>query len=435
MKITIIGTGYVGLVTGTCFAELGNKVTCVDNNKKKIADLKKLIMPIYEPGLEDLVRRNVKEGRLLFTSSIKQAVKESEIIFICVSTPPKDDGEADLTSVENVARSIALNMSSYCLIVDKSTVPVETGEWVKHTIKVNLKDRGKKNLKFDVASSPEFLREGQAIYDFMHPDRIVIGVETKRAEELLSKLYKPFKVPIVVTDIKSAELIKHASNSFLAMKISFINVVSRLCEKVGADITKVARGVGLDKRIGKSFLDAGIGYGGSCFPKDVDAFIKIAEKHGCDLSILTETRRINSDQVRLFIKKIEDSLWIVKDKVIGVLGLSFKPGTDDLRNAASLKIIERLLSEGACIKTFDPQAMPKAGEIIKSSRLKFSKGVYDVAKGCDCLVIVTEWDEFKAMDLERIKKIMKQPLIIDGRNIFDPEYMKKIGIKYLSIGR
>lgn len=432
MDIAVIGTGYVGLVTGACFSELGNKVICVDNNKKKIDSLKNLIMPIYEPGLEDLVRRNVKEKRLSFSTSIKQAVKQSEVIFICVSTPPKENGEADLTFVENVTREIALCMSTYRLIVDKSTVPVETGKWVEHTVRINLKN--KRDIKFDVASSPEFLREGSAIYDFMHPDRIVIGVESKYAKDILSKLYKPLNAPLVVTDIKSAELIKHASNSFLATKISFINALSRLCEKVGADIAKVAEGMGLDKRIGRSFLDAGLGYGGSCFPKDVAAFIKIAERNGCDLSILRETERINREQKRLFIKKIEDSLWIIKDKVIGVLGLSFKPGTDDLRNAPALEIVNALISEGAQIKVFDPQAMEKAKEFF-GARVKFCKNVYEAAAGCDCLVITTEWDEFKEMDLARIKKLMRQPLIIDGRNIFEPIEMKKNGIKYLSIGR
>lgn len=432
MNIAIIGTGYVGLVTGTCFAELGNKVICVDNNKKKIDSLKSLVMPIYEPGLEDLVRRNVKEKRLFFTQSIKQAVRDCEIIFICVSTPPKPNGEADLTYVENVAKEIALCMETYRLIVDKSTVPVQTGKWVEHTIKINLKK--KKNVEFDVASSPEFLREGSAIYDFMHPDRIVIGVESKKAKDILVSLYKPLKAPLVVTDIKSAELIKHASNSFLATKISFINMVSRLCDKVGADINKVAEGMGLDKRIGRSFLNAGIGYGGSCFPKDVDAFITIGERNACDFSFLKEVRRVNAEQKKLFIKKIEDALWIIKDKVIGVLGLSFKPGTDDLRNAPSIEIINTLVLEGAKVKVFDPQAMPRAKAFI-NDEVKFCKDAYSAAGGCDCLVIVTEWDEFKEIDLLRVKKIMKQPLIIDGRNIFEPQDLRKLGIKYISVGR
>ncbi|MDP1853022.1 MAG: UDP-glucose/GDP-mannose dehydrogenase family protein [Candidatus Omnitrophota bacterium] len=432
MNIAVIGTGYVGLVTGTCFAELGNKVVCVDSNRKKIDNLKKLIMPIYEPGLEDLVRRNVKEKRLNFSVNIKSAVENSEIIFICVNTPPKENGEADLTFVENVAKEIALCMDSYRLIVDKSTVPVETGKWVEHTVKINLKR--KKNVEFDVASSPEFLREGSAIYDFMHPDRIVIGAESRKAKDILIRLYKPLNAPLVVTDIKSAELIKHASNSFLATKISFINAVSRLCEKVGADTTKVAEGMGLDRRIGRSFLDAGIGYGGSCFPKDVSAFIKIAEKNGYDFSLLRETERINAEQIKLFIKKIEDSLWIIKDKLIGVLGLAFKPGTDDLRNAPSIEIINTLILEGAKIRVFDPQAMQKAQEFF-GDKVKFCKNAYEAAKGSDCLTIVTEWDEFKEMDLARIKKEMRQPLVIDGRNIFDPEQMRKNGIRYLSIGR
>lgn len=432
MNIAVIGTGYVGLVTGACFAELGNRVICVDNNKKKIDNLKSLVMPIYEPGLEDLVRRNVGERRLSFSLSIKQAVKNCELLFICVSTPPKGNGEADLTFVENVAREIALSMDSYRIIVDKSTVPVETGRWVAHTVKINLKK--KKNVEFDVASSPEFLREGSAIYDFMHPDRIVLGVESKRAKDILTRLYKPLKAPIVVTDIKSAELIKHASNSFLATKISFINMVSRLCEKVGADVVKVAQGMGLDKRIGRGFLDAGIGYGGSCFPKDVAAFIKISEKNGCDFSLLGETERLNREQIKLFIKKIEGALWIIKDKTVGVLGLAFKPGTDDLRNAPALEVIKALILEGARIKAFDPQAMPKAKAIFGDS-VKFCKDAYEAARDCDCLVIATEWNEFKEMDLARIKKAMKQPLIVDGRNIFEPADLKKFGIKYISMGR
>ena len=433
MNIAIIGTGYVGLVTGACFADLGNTVICVDNNKDKIASLKKLIMPIYEPGLDELVRRNVKEKRLCFSADIKEALRKSKIIFIAVGTPPLDNGDADLTGVENVAKAIAKNLNGYKLIVEKSTVPVETGFWVEHTIKVNLPNAKKGKINFDVASNPEFLREGQAINDFMHPDRIVIGVESQAARELLCDLYKPLKTHLVVTDIKSAEIIKHASNSFLATKISFINAIAQICERVGADVVKVADGMGMDKRIGRAFLDAGIGYGGSCFPKDLDAFITIARKNGYDFELLKAVRDINEYQKKDIVKKIKDALWILKDKRICLLGLSFKPNTDDLRSAPSLAIIESLQSEGAKIRVFDPQSMEKAKEIVQG--VTFCKDAYQAAKGADCVVIVTEWNEFKELDVARLKKIMHQPLIIDGRNIYEPQVMKKNGFRYIGMGR
>ncbi|MDD4894306.1 MAG: UDP-glucose/GDP-mannose dehydrogenase family protein [Candidatus Omnitrophica bacterium] len=429
MKISIIGTGYVGLVTGACFAELGNTVICADNNSKKISSLKKCIIPIYEPGLEELVKINVKKKRLIFTTSVREAVVNSEVIFIAVGTPSLDNGEADLTGVENVARNIALNLNGYRLIVEKSTVPVETGKWVKHTIATYVK----RNIKFDIASNPEFLREGQAINDFMHPDRIVIGVESKKARDILVSLYEPLNAPMVVTDIKSAELIKHASNSFLATKISFINAISHICEKVGADVVEVAQGMGLDKRIGPGFLNAGIGYGGSCFPKDVDAFISIAEKLGCNLDLLDAVKAVNEQQKSLFISKIKDLLWIIKDKTIGVLGLSFKPNTDDIRNAPSIDIIKSLQAEGAKIKIYDPSSMEKAEELL--DKVKFCKDPYETCKGSDCLLVVTEWDEFKELDFSKVKKMLKRPFVIDGRNIYEPERMKKLGFTYIGIGR
>jgi len=430
MKIGIIGSGYVGLVTGACFADLGNEVICVDSDKEKIDLLKKGTVPFYEPGLEELVRRNLKEKRLSFTGEIKEAVKNSLIIFIAVGTPPRPNGEADLTYIENVSREIARHLNSYRLIVEKSTVPVETGKWIEHTIRVF----NRRKVKFDVASNPEFLREGSAIQDFLRPDRIVIGTESKRAREILSELYKPFNAPIIFTDINSAELIKHASNSFLATKISFINAIANICEKVGADVIKVAEGMGLDKRIGRAFLDAGIGYGGSCLPKDVDAFIHIAEKLGYDFELLKVVKKINENQREILLKKIKDSLWIIKGKNIGILGLSFKPNTDDIRNAPSLEIIDALLKEEANIRCFDPQAMPKAKKILKN-RVLFCKDPYEVAKNADCLVIVTEWNEFKELDLLRLKKIMRQPVIIDGRNIYDPRKLKEMGFRYLGVGR
>ncbi len=429
MNVCIIGAGYVGLVTGACFSELGHKVICVDNDKKKIEMLKKLKVPFYENGLEDMIKRNVKENRLSFSSSIKEGVKKSLIIFICVGTPPMPNGEADLSSVEHVAGQVAKDMSSYRLIVEKSTVPVETGRWIEHTVKLNIK----KKVKFDVASNPEFLREGSAIEDFLHADRIVIGVESNKAKKMLLELYRNIDTEFVVTDIKSAELIKHASNSFLATKVSFINSVANICERTGADIAKVAHGLGLDGRIGKDFLKSGIGYGGFCFPKDLDAFIHISGKLGYDFSILKAVRKVNEEQKALFVRKVEEALWVIKGKTIGILGLSFKPNTDDMRFAPSIDIINSLKKDGAKIKAYDPQAMENAKSILKG--VTFCKGVYDTAKNSDTLLILTEWHEFEVIDLGRIKKLLNKPLIIDGRNIFDPEKMKKLGFKYISIGR
>jgi UDPglucose 6-dehydrogenase len=429
MKISIIGSGYVGLVTGACLAELGNHVICADNDSKKVASLKKGIVPIYEPGLEELIKNNLKKARLMFNSSVRDAVKKSEVIFIAVGTPSLENGEADLTGIENVARTIASNMDGYRLIVEKSTVPVETGEWVKHTISTYIKCK----VKFDVASNPEFLREGEAINDFMHPDRIVVGVESKRAKDIMTSLYKPLKAPLIITSIKSAELIKHASNAFLATKISFINALSRICDEVGADVEEVARGMGLDKRIGRAFLNAGIGYGGSCFPKDLDAFITIAQRLGYDFELLRAVKEINEQQKSLMLKKMKDALWIMKDKTIGVLGLSFKPDTDDIRNAPSLDIIRALQQEGARIKVYDPQAMDKSRAAFKD--VSFCKDSYEACKGSDCLLVVTEWNEFKELDFIRVKKLLRRPLIFDGRNIYEGSSLKKLGFTYISVGR
>ena len=431
MNISIVGSGYVGLVTGACFAELGNRVVCADNDAKKITQLKKGSIPIYEPGLEELIVNNMAKRRLKFTSSIKEAVVNSEVIFIAVGTPSLENGEADLTGIENVARNIALNMNGYRLIVEKSTVPVETGYWVKHTVDSYVK----RKVKFDVASNPEFLKEGSAISDFMHPDRIVIGVESKRAEGLLVSLYAPLNAPLVITDIKSAELIKHASNSFLATKISFINAVSRICDKVGADIKEVALGLGLDKRIGPEFLNAGVGYGGSCFPKDLDAFIDISGKLGYDFELLKAVRKINQEQVSFFLAKVKESLWIIKDKNIAVLGLSFKPNTDDIRNAPVIEIIRALREEGARIRVYDPSAMKKAKDALGGSRIIFCKDSYQACRQADCLLVVTEWDEFKELDFGRIKKLMRRPFIIDGRNIYEPKHLEELGFNYIGIGR
>ena len=429
MKIAIAGAGYVGLVTAACFAELGNSVICVDIDEDKINKLNSNIIPIYEPGLGEMVAKNRKEGRLNFITDLKKAIKESEIIFICVGTPPKENGEADLIYVENVARTIADVMDSYKLIVEKSTVPVQTGERVAQFIKAYNTHK----VDFDVVSNPEFLREGSAVGDFMNPDRIVIGAASDKAKKIMEKLYAPLKAPIIFTDIKSAEIIKHASNSFLATKISFINAVANICELAGADVEKVAEGMGCDKRIGRAFLDAGIGYGGFCFPKDSEAFIRIAEKLGYDFKLLKATQEINHQQKMNFVKKVEKSLWVVKGKSIGVLGLAFKPNTDDMRFAPSIDIIEELQKEGALIKAYDPESAYKAKNILKD--IKYCEDPYETAKDADALLILTEWNEFKELDLKKIKSLMKHHLIIDGRNIYNPEDMKREGFRYISIGR
>lgn len=429
MKVAVAGAGYVGLVTAACLAEIGNDVVCVDIDEAKISQLNNNVIPIYEPGLDEIVARNKKNGKLAFSTDLKAAIKASEIIFICVGTPPKENGEADLSHVESAARAIAEVMDSYKVIVEKSTVPVETGERVARSIRAyNIH-----KVDFDVVSNPEFLREGSAVKDFMHPDRVVIGCESERAKEAMKKLYGPLNATILFTDIKSAEIIKHASNSFLATKISFINAIANICELAGADVGKVAEGMGLDKRIGRPFLNAGIGYGGFCFPKDAEAFIKIAEKLGYDFKLLKATQEINSLQKKNFVKKIEKALWIVKNKTIGILGLAFKPDTDDMRFAPSIEIIGELQKEGAKIKAYDPKATEKARHILEN--IEYCSSPYDAAKDADALVILTEWNEFREMDLNKIKSLMKHPLIIDGRNIFNPDEVKKMGFVYTSIGR
>ncbi len=428
-KVAVIGSGYVGLVTAACLAELGNRVICVDNDKKKIVSLKKGIMPIYEPGLEEMVLRNKKAKRLNFIFSIKEATEKSQIIFICVGTPSRSDGSADLSAVEKVARAIAGAMKEYKVIVEKSTVPAETGEKIKRTIEMS----NSRKVAFDVVSNPEFIREGQALTDAMHPDRIIIGVASKTAEEIMRKLYGPLKTPIIACNIETAEIIKHACNSFLATKISFINAIASICERVGADVEKVAEAMGLDKRIGRSFLNAGAGYGGSCFPKDVDAFIHLAHVKGYEFELLKAVRRINDEQKKVLFKKIEEALWIIKDKTIGILGLSFKPDTDDIRNSVAMDIAKMLISAGARLKAYDPKAMPKASAELKG--VKFCNDPYEAARKANCLLIMTEWDEFKRLDLEKIKKLLSHPVIVDGRNIFGPAKMKNMGFIYKCIGR
>lgn len=428
-RIAIIGSGYVGLVTGACFAELGNKVICIDNNIEKIEMLKRGEIPIYEPGLKELILKNAGKGKLSYSSSIKDGIKQSRVIFIAVGTPPGAKGEADLSAVEEVSKEIAKQMDSYRLIVEKSTVPIETGRWVEYTVAAFKR----RKVSFDIASNPEFLREGSAIKDFMHPDRVVLGVETKRAEGILKNLYKPLKAPILITDIKSAELIKHASNSYLAMRLSFINAVSRVCDLSGADVDKVSEGMGLDKRIGKDFLKAGLGYGGFCFPKDLAAFIHICERLGYNPDILKAVVKVNEQQKRFFFNKIKHALWNLSGKKIGVLGLSFKSNTDDIRLSPALDVVKMLKKEGSEVKVYDPKAMPKAQKEL--SGVTFCKDLYEAAKGSDCLVIATDWPQFKRMDLKVLKRLLKRPVIIDGRNIFDPGMMKRKGFTYVSIGR
>jgi UDPglucose 6-dehydrogenase len=428
-RICVIGSGHVGLVTGACLAELGNKVTCIDDDSRKIETLKAGKIPFYEPGLEELVHGNMRSGRLFFTTSIGEAAGESEIVFICVGTPQKPGGGADSSYVEAASARVAEVMDNYKVIVEKSTVPVNTGKWIRRTIELN----SPKGRDFDIVSNPEFLREGKSINDFMHPDRVVLGVETQRAADIMADLYQPLGAPIIVTNIETAEIIKHASNVFLALKVSYINAIANICEKVGADVLKVAEGMGHDKRIGRGFLDAGVGYGGYCLPKDLAAFINIIEAVGSDAELFRAIQKINNLQQELFVKKVKESLWNLAGKTVGVLGLSYKPNTDDMREAPSINIIQKLQEEHVRIKAYDPQAMQNASVILKD--IQYCRTPYEAADGSDALLIVTEWDEFKNLDLARLKRLLKQPIIIDGRNIFDPLQMSKLGFVYRGVGR
>lgn len=428
-RICIIGTGYVGLVTGACFADVGHKVICVDCDESKVALLKSGGIPIYEPGLEDLVKANVAEGRLSFTASTEEGVQNSDIIFIAVPTPPQPDGSVDLAFIERVAREIAGCMSSYKIVVDKSTVPVKTGQKVAEAITRYCKAK----VEFDVVSNPEFLREGFAVEDLMKPDRIVIGVQSQRPVQAMKEVYAPFEAPILVTDINSAELIKHAANSFLALKISYINAISIICEATGANVIEVANGMGMDERIGRRFLDASLGFGGSCFPKDLSAFIKISEQLGYDFKLLKEVQQINAFQMERFVKKITDTLWVLKDKTIGVLGLAFKQNTDDVRLSPAIDLCQRLEKEGAKLRVYDPKAMEKAKTVLPDAT--YVPEMNFVPEGCDALVIATEWPVFRKLDLERARKVMTCPIMFDGRNLFDPREMEALGWIYKSIGR
>jgi UDPglucose 6-dehydrogenase len=428
MKICMVGCGYVGLTTGACLASIGHHVVCVDNDDGKIAMLNRGEVPIYEPGLDSILSEARAAARLSFTTDIRSAVSASSVSFIAVGTPPRDDGQPDLTYVERVARDIAASMKEYHLVVEKSTVPVQTGRWVRTTIE----RYNRAGTPFDVASNPEFLREGSAVGDFLHPDRIIVGVETDRARELLGEVYRPIQAPIVFTDLASAELIKHASNAFLATKISFANALAIVCEASGADIRQVTSGMGMDRRIGPAFLDAGIGYGGFCFPKDLRAFIGIARELGYDFGLLKEVEAVNEDMKKRFVDKIRAKLWNLSDKTIGVLGLAFKPNTDDMRFAPSIDIIQMLQREGARVRAYDPQAMPKARGLLPE--VAFCDNPEEVADEADLLTIVTEWPQFKALDYAAIKRRMRLPIICDGRNLLDQQAVEALGFTYVGIG-
>jgi UDPglucose 6-dehydrogenase len=429
MDLTIIGTGYVGLVTGTCFAQAGHHVICVDKDAEKVAMLRAGGMPIYEPGLAELVQRNTADRRLHFTASTQEGVERADVVFIAVPTPPRPDGSVDLSFIEGVSREIAGAMTAYKIVVDKSTVPVRTGEKVAETIKRYCKSK----VDFDVVSNPEFLREGFAVDDFMKPDRVVIGVGSQRPVQAMREVYAPFNAPIIVTDIHSAELIKHAANSFLALKISYINAISVLCELSGANVQEVAAGMGMDARIGRKFLDASLGFGGSCFPKDLSAFIHISEAMGYNFGLLKEVQRINAEQMDRFVKKISETMWVLQGKTLGVLGLAFKQNTDDVRMSPAIELCRRLLKEGAALRVHDPQAMDKARAILPE--VTYVAAMNDIAQGCDALVIATEWPQFKKLDLERVRKDLTHPIIFDGRNLFDAAEMEEMGFLYKSIGR
>lgn len=430
MNICVIGTGYVGLVTGTVFSDLGNEVVCVDKDAAKIAMLERCEMPIYEPGLEEMVRHNADDGRLFFTIDLETAVRRSDIIFICVGTPPSPNGEPDMSYVRGAAEQIGRAMDRYKVVVNKSTVPVGTGNMVREIILNHQREL----VPFDVVSNPEFLREGSAIKDTLEPDRIVIGAGSQAVAMRVLELYAPLERPMIITDVASAEMIKYASNAFLATKISFANAVATICEAVGADVLQVVKGMGADSRIGGAFLSAGLGYGGSCFPKDTSALAATAEKHGYDFKLLRAVMDVNREQPMRFVDRLRQALGGSFDgKLIGVLGLAFKPNTDDMRDAKSVEIIGRLLAEGAKVQAYDPIAMENTRRIYP--QICYAANAYDAADGADALVVVTEWNEFKQLNMERVRTLMRAPVLFDGRNIYDPARMRRLGFTYSGVGR
>jgi UDPglucose 6-dehydrogenase len=432
MKICMIGSGYVGLVTGACLAEFGMEVICVDQDEAKIERLQKGEFPFYEPGLDDLIEKNVQEGRLSFSTDTKQGVRASTVIFIAVGTPGNSDGSPDLSQIEAVAQEIARSIDEYKIIVLKSTVPVGTGRWVKGLIEDALQGA----VSFDIVSNPEFLREGAAVEDFFRPDRVVIGAESEQAIEVMKKIYDALyliETPFVITRIETAEMIKYASNAFLATKISFINEIANLCERVGADVHDVARAMGLDGRIGRKFLHPGPGFGGSCFPKDTKALIHLAKEHNCEMEIVQSTIKVNERQRERMIEKITEMVGDVRGKTIGILGLAFKPNTDDIREASSISIIQGLQARGARIKAYDPEAMKEAAKIFKD--IIYCKGPYEVAEGSHALVLLTEWNQFRLLDLNRIKGLLQEPVFIDMRNVYEPHHVRGLGFRYCGVGR
>ena len=429
MNLSVIGTGYVGLVTSACFADLGHTVIAVDQDAGRLKLLQAGHVPFFEPGLEDVLKRVLRSGRIAFTTDTADAVRRSEVIFITVGTPSREAGEADLSAVAAVAETIAPALTEYRLIVEKSTVPARTGARIRDQI--HLLTRGA--VPFDVACNPEFLREGSAVHDFLHPDRIVLGVESERSERLLRELYEPFDCPVVVTDLNTAELIKHASNAFLALKISYINAVANVCARVGADVRQVADGMGYDARIGRAYLDAGVGYGGSCFPKDVAAFVQLAREAGYEFRLLEEVARVNDGQRDVVLRLLKDALWVIANRTITVLGLAFKPNTDDMRGAPSVSILEALRREGAVLRAYDPAAEANARQILPY--VACFPDPYEAARGSDAVVVLTEWKEFRTLDLPRLRSLMHRPVLIDGRNILDPQAARAAGFHYVGIGR
>ena len=448
MKISVIGTGYVGLVTGACLAEIGHEVVCTDNDTAKIRTLESGGLPIYEPGLEKVIAKARKEKRLSFRENPADAVASGDAIFICVGTPPLPNGDADLSAIDHVARVVATEARSPKLVIEKSTVPARTGQELKRALSVYSRKTG---VTFQVASNPEFLREGTAVSDFLHPDRVVVGVEDETAEKQLKDIYRPvlertFNCPVhvpncpngpapvwLVTTINSAELIKHASNSFLALKISYANMVADLAERLGANIEEVVRAMGLDPRIGPSFLSAGLGFGGFCLPKDLQAFVHLAERSGVDFTLLKEAEKINKRRIERFLAKIREALWVVRDKQVGVLGLAFKPNTDDIRFAPAIELVSQLLAEGARVRAYDPEAMEKARAVLP--QVEYVKSAYEAAQNSEALIIATEWEEFRKLDWDRVRDAMARPLVVDGRNLLSPREMKGRGFEYHSFGR
>ncbi len=437
MKITIIGTGYVGLVSGACFAETGIIVSCVDISEEKIKKLKEGIIPIYEPGLEVIVKRNLEKARLSFTTNLEEGLKESEAVFIAVGTPPGEDGSADLQHVLSAAANIGKLMKGYLVIVTKSTVPIGTSEKIRETVKAELKKRGKQ-IPFDVASNPEFLKEGAAVDDFLRPNRIIVGVNSEEAKKIMEKIYKPFLLnghPLIFMDVASAELTKYAANSMLATRISFMNDIANLCELVGADVNSVRKGIGSDPRIGNKFIYPGMGYGGSCFPKDVKAIIRTAESYGYPLKVIRAVEEVNNFQKEVIYLKIKEYFkGNLKDKIFGIWGLSFKPNTDDIREAPSLVLIQKLLEQGARIKAYDPVAMEEVRKLL-GNKIEYSKDLYEAAIDIDALILVTEWSEFRIPNYKVLSRLMKQKIIFDGRNIYEPVELKELGFRYFCIGR